>query len=100
MAQSTTELLEALAADLGKEVYIDIAKWHLYLADAHLHTTIAEQLYPLLTSTLSEDRVQQVLQQISVKVGGGKRELPLSDLIPMQGFMTLMDILEKCQQRL
>ncbi len=100
MSQSTTELLEALAADIGKEVYIDIAKWHLYLADAHLHTTIAEQLYPLLTSTLSEERVQQVLQQISVKVGGGKRDLPLLDLIPMQGFMTLMEILEKYQQRL
>lgn len=43
---NTREIIEALAAEIGENVYMDIAKWHLYLSDAHLHTVLAEQLYP------------------------------------------------------
>lgn len=101
MAKSNTELLEALAADIGQEVYLDIAKWHLYLRDAHLHTVLAEQLYPLLEAkAVSADQVLQILRRIPIKVGGGRHELPLLDLLPMQGQVTLMDILEKFQQEL
>ena len=32
---STTPEIEALAAELGEQVYIDVAKWHLFLAEAH-----------------------------------------------------------------
>ena len=96
--QSTSEVIEAIAAEIGENVYIDIAKWHLYLADAKLHTLLAEQLYPILTArSLSEDRVQQVLQNIPVKLGGGKKEVPLIDLIPARGQADLMEILEKYQ---
>jgi hypothetical protein len=92
---NTTEAIEALAAEIGDNIYIDVAKWHLYLRDAHLHTTLAEQLYPLLTgNNLEEDRVLQILQKISVKLGGGKREVPLADLLPMQCQVNLMDLLE------
>lgn len=97
--QSTSEIIEAIASEIGDNVYIDIAKWHLYLADAKLHTVLAEQLYPILTSqTLSEDRVLQVLQNIPVKLGGGKKEIPLVDLLPVQCQANLMDILEKYQR--
>lgn len=99
--QSNTEVIEALAAEIGENVYIDIAKWHLYLSDAHLHTVIAEQVYPMLTSnSLDEDRVVQILQGIPVKIGGGKREIPLIDLLPRQGQVNLMDILEKYQRKM
>lgn len=99
--QSNTEVIEALSAEIGENVYIDIAKWHLYLSDAHLHTVIAEQVYPMLTSnSLDEDRVVQILQGISVKIGGGKREIPLIDLLPRQGQVNLMDILEKYQRKM
>ncbi|MGL6338716.1 MAG: DUF3181 family protein, partial [Waterburya sp.] len=37
---ATTQEIEALAAQIGENVYIDIAKWHLYLNDAHLHTLV------------------------------------------------------------
>ncbi|BDA70422.1 hypothetical protein RIVM261_072790 [Rivularia sp. IAM M-261] len=95
---NTTELLEALAAEIGENIYIDIAKWHLYLSNAKLHTVVAEKMYPLLTSkSISEDRVIQVLQSISVKIGGGRRELPLVDLLPLQCQVNLVDILEKFQ---
>ncbi|MFN6460965.1 MAG: DUF3181 family protein [Nostoc sp. DedVER02] len=96
---NTTELLEALAAEIGENVYIDVAKWHLYLSNAKLHTVVAEQLYPLITSnSVNEDRVLQVLGAIPIKIGGGKREVPLIDLLPLQCQVTLVDILEKYQR--
>jgi uncharacterized protein DUF3181 len=98
---NTTELLEALASEIGENVYIDIAKWHLYLADAKLHSLVAEKLYPLLTSNaVTEDRVIQVLESIPVKIGGGRRELPLLDLLPLQCQVNLVDILEKYQREI
>lgn len=102
MAGTTTaEAIEALAAEIGENIYIDIAKWHLYLNDAHLHTPLAEQLYPLVTGgNLEEDRVLQVLQGMPVKLGGGRREVPLADLLPVQCQVQLMDILEECQRKL
>ena len=98
---STTESIEKLAAEIGENVYIDIAKWHLYLRDAHLHTALAERLLPLVTSGgVQESQVTEVLNNISVKLGGGKREVPLSDLLPMQAQVHLMDVLEEYQRNL
>lgn len=98
---NTTQAIESLAAEIGKNVYIDIAKWHLYLRDAHLHTVVAEQLYPMLENgNLDDDKVGQVLQGIPVKLGGGKREVPLADLIPMQSQVHLMDVLEEFQRKM
>lgn len=98
---NTTQAIESLAAEIGENVYIDIAKWHLYLSDAHLHTVVAEQLYPMLEDgDLDADRVAQVLQGIPVKLGGGKREVPLADLIPMQCQVQLMDVLEEFQRNM
>lgn len=98
---NTTLAIESLAAEIGENVYIDIAKWHLYLRDAHLHTVVAEQLYPMMTDgNLDDDKVGQVLQGISVKLGGGKREVPLADLIPMQSRVHLMDVLEEFQRKM
>ncbi len=101
MALNNAELLESLAADIGAAVYLDVAKWHLYLNDAKLHQPLAEQLYRLLEdNNLSENAVQQVLQSFSIKLGGGRREIPLADLIPLQCQLDLMDLLEKHQRDL
>jgi len=99
MAKTTNETIEALAADIGKDVYMDIAKWHLYLSDAHLHTVLAEKLFPLLSSqSVDENQVLKILQSIPVKLASGKKEIPLSDFLPMQSQVNLMDILEKYQR--
>ena len=96
---NTTLAIESLAAEIGENVYIDIAKWHLYLRDAHLHTVVAQQLYPMLEDgNLDDDKVARVLEGIPVKLGGGKREVPLADLIPMQSRVHLMDVLEQFQR--
>lgn len=101
MATGTSRAIEQLAAEIGENVYIDVAKWHLYLSDAHLHTLLAERLYPMLESnSLQEQEVLQVLQSIPVKLGGGKHEAPLADLLPMQSQVNLMDLLEEFQRNL
>ncbi|NMG10132.1 DUF3181 family protein [Brasilonema sp. UFV-L1] len=99
---NTKELLEALAAEIGENVYIDIAKWHLYVSDAKLHTVIVEQVYPLITASkpVEEDEVIQVLESIPVKIGGGRKEIPLIDLLPLQCQVSLVDILEKYQREI
>lgn len=96
---NTTQAIEQLAADIGKNVYIDVAKWHLYLSDAHLATVVAERVYPLLTNnTLDENQVLQILADIPVKLGGGKREVALIDLLPTICQVNLMDVLEEYQR--
>jgi hypothetical protein len=93
---NSSEAIERLAATIGEQVYIDISKWHLYLNDAHLHTPLAEKIYPLLVDgNLSEQAVLDILGAMMVKVGGGKREIPLLELIPLQCQMDLMDALER-----
>lgn len=100
MATNTSEIIEALASEIGESVYIDVAKWHLYLSDAHLHTVLAEQLYPILnSSSLDENSVMQLLQNTPVKIGGGRKEVALIDLLPLQCQVNLMDILEKYHKR-
>lgn len=98
---NTTEAIETLAAEIGENIYIDVAKWHLYLADAHLHTTVAEKVYALIENDeLSEDKVLGILKAIPVKLGGGKTEVTLLDLLPMQSQMNLLDLLEEFKQRM
>ncbi len=98
---ASTQEIEALAAEIGENIYIDVAKWHLYLAEAHLHTALAEKLYPLLEDNqLEEDKVVAILQGIPVKLGGGKKTLPLLDLLPMQCQVNLLDLLEEYQKNM
>lgn len=97
MANTTPEI-ESLAAEIGENVYIDVAKWHLHLNDAHLHTTVAQKVFSLIEDkTLSEEAVTKILKEIKVSLGGGKMEVPLADLLPMKCQVSLMDILEKFQ---
>ena len=96
---ASTAEIEALAAEIGENIYLDVAKWHLYLSDAHLHTELAQKLYPLMEDgELSEDAVTKILEDTTVKIGGGKKTLPLTDFLPMQCQVNLMDLLEEFQK--
>ena len=98
---ASTQEIETLAAQIGDNVYIDVAKWHLYLSDAHVHTVVAEKVYPLLeANSLNEDAITNILQEIPIKLGGGKKELPLLDLLPMQSKVNLLDLLEEYQRNM
>ena len=96
---STTEAIEGLASEIGKNIYMDIAKWHLYLSDAHLAWTVAERVYPMLANNrLDEKQVVQILEDIPVTLGGGKQQVALIDLIPSNCQVNLMDLLEQYQR--
>ncbi len=96
-----TELLEALASDIAEVVYLDIAKWHLYLNDAKLHVSVAEQLYPLVESgDLTPAAIAAVLDSISISIGGDRGSLSLLQVIPRQCERELLRVLEEFQERL
>ncbi|OIP70083.1 MAG: thylakoid-associated protein [Oscillatoriales cyanobacterium CG2_30_44_21] len=92
---SNSEQVEQLAAAIAEDVYIDIAKWHLYLNDAHLHTALAEIFYQKLADGITSADVAKVLESKMIAIGGGKREIPLSDLIPQSCQDRLLTILEE-----
>ena len=95
----STQTIEALAAEIGEQVYIDVAKWHLFLAEAHLHTTVAEQVYPLLEDDgLSASAIISMLQNISVPLGGGKLKASLADLITATSQANLLSLLQDYQR--
>lgn len=98
---SASEAIGSLAANIGENIYMDVAKWHLYLSDAHLDTVLAEKLYPLISEkSIQEEQVLEVLRGIPVKLGGGKREVPLIELLPMQCQVNLIDLVEEFQRNL
>ncbi len=76
------EAIEQLAGAIADEIYLDIAKWRLYLGTAKLEQQIAEQLVQLAQSGLTQEKLQAILQNISIPIGAGKRHIPLADFIP------------------
>jgi hypothetical protein len=93
---SNSETIEQLAAAIGEEIYMDIAKWHLYLKDANLHTPLAESFYALISDQqfINESVITKVLNDTNIVIGGGKKQIPLFDLIPKQAQARLLEILE------
>jgi Protein of unknown function (DUF3181) len=91
---ASNQQIEDLAAEIGDKVYLDVAKWHLYLKDAKLHTTVAEQVLPLLSSGLTGDKLTEILTNISIDLGGGRQKMPLINLIPVTIQARMMDILQ------
>ncbi len=97
----STPQIEALAAEIGENIYIDVAKWHLYLADAHLHTFLAERVASLLVEdNLSEKTVTEILRQIPVTLGGGNLEVSLLNLLPSSVQSDLLNLLKNYQENL
>ena len=96
----SNEAIEKLAAEIGEQIYIDVAKWHLYLQDAKLHTTLSEQLYPLLESDpIDQSAVDKILASTMITLGE-QRQVPLSDLIPTRIQSRLIDLLEDYKRKL
>lgn len=98
---STTQIIESLAAEIGDKVYMDITGWHLYLSDAKLHLTLAEKFYPILTKEVpSQDKILEILQGIPVKLGAGRKQVPLIDLLPMQCQNDLIEVLAEFREKI
>ncbi|BAY50782.1 hypothetical protein NIES2134_116410 [Thermostichus vulcanus NIES-2134] len=96
---SRTPLIERLAAEIGRDIYMDVAKWHLYLGDAKLATPLAEAFLPLLEQgEMSSAQVTSVLQEVSVPLGGGQQFLSLERLIPKANQELLVELLNRFRQ--
>jgi hypothetical protein len=90
---ATAEEIEELAATIGEVVYMEVAKWRLYLNDAHLHTALAEGIAPLLEENrLDREELLECLQSFTVTLGSGKN-VPITDLIPDRVITQLWEIL-------
>ena len=97
---ANNQQIEDLAAEIGDKVYIDVAKWHLYLKDAKLHTTVAEQVFPWLNNGLNGDKLTEVLTNISIDLGGGRLKTSLLSLIPVTAQARLMDVLQDYERNM
>lgn len=98
---NTFRAIEDLAAEIGENVYIDIANWHLYLDNAQLHFMLAERIYPLLQdSSFTEDSVNTILQNIPIELGGGKVEIPLLNLLSKHSYTALIDTIEEYKRKM
>ena len=94
---SKSEIIEQLAAAIAEDIYIDVAKWHLYLNDAHLHIPLAESFYSMICElqNVNKAEIVNVLTSTNVTIGGGKKAIPLVDLIPNHLQARLLDIIEE-----
>ena len=97
---ANNQQIEDLAAEIGDKVYIDVAKWHLYLKEAKLHTTLAEQVFPFLNNGLNGEKLTEILTGISIDLGGGRLKTPLLNLIPVTAQARLMDVLQDYERNL
>lgn len=95
------EAIESLAANIGEAVYMDVAKWHLYLNDAKIHTLVAQRMYALIEGDrIAESEISKVLADIPIPLGAGRKQIPLLDLVPENCISTLARVLEDFQDQM
>lgn len=100
----TKGVYDELAYRIGRDVYVDIAGWHLFLRDMSavpglkMASALAAQLGPAAADAgrggLREADVSAVLKKIPVDVGGGRVTLSLYDVMPSACVTDLVRALE------
>jgi hypothetical protein len=94
-------IFDDLASRIGKDVYIDVAGWHLYARDVKVDgkTTLAAALAAKLGSAVADGgfkkpAAEAVLAGVPVRLGGGKASVPLLDAVPAGALSDLWRALE------
>ncbi len=94
-------IFDDLAARIGKDVYLDVAGWHLYLRDIKVdgRTTLASALAAKLGSAVADGGFKQAgveaaLTALPVRLGGGKAQVSLLDAVPAGALGDLYRALE------
>ncbi|CAL8463380.1 g2914 [Coccomyxa elongata] len=88
-----------LAYKIGKEVYIDVQGWHLFLKDITVQKDIkmdqalAEQL-GAMADDISEQDVEQLLKKVPLTLGAGKHKISLFDALPSFAVRDLAGIVQ------
>lgn len=121
------------AREIGSEIYIDVANWHLvrarcsrrnvastprltargalrralppaqFLKDARYDVGVANAIAARAASNggkISADDVTAILKKVSVKLGAGKKELSLFDVMPARCVDDLVDISQRFAREL
>lgn len=92
---------EDLSYKIGHDVYIDVSGWHLFLREVkaakglNLAQALAQQYGQDISSKqFNKSSFEEVLKKVPIKLGGGKAQLPLLDLLPSGCVQDLQQILE------
>ena len=85
--------INELAISIADRLFIQVAKWNLYLGDAGLAKDLAIECQANFDQGANV-AAKKGLEAIQVKLGGGRTILPLSRLIPSNQLFDLEEILE------
>ena len=101
---------EELADAIGKDCYIDVAGWHLYLKDVKLPNgkglSMAQGLAAQLGAqaqgqgSITPSEVDTILKKVPVSLGKGKATVSLEQLMPSICLSDLKDIMDDYSRRL
>jgi len=85
--------LEDLTVSIADRLYVEVAQWHLYLGDAGLAATLAQECAGRIDQGPAVC-ARQALEAVQVPIGGGATRLPLARLIPVSQLRDLEELLE------
>ncbi len=85
--------LEELSRSLADRLYLQVANWHLYLGDAGLADTLAEECAGRLDQGAAVC-ARQALEAVQVQIGGGATRLPMARLLPPGQLRDLEELLQ------
>ena len=91
-----------LAQDIGRDCYVDLNGWHLFLKDMKPQGSVHTGLANVVTATIlkngktcSEQDATEILKAVKVPLGGGKMEASLFDLMPKRCVDDFVEIAKK-----
>ena len=85
--------LKDLELALADRLYLQVASWHLYLGDAGLAATLAEECAGRLDQGAAVC-ARQALEAVQVPIGGGGTRLPMARLVPPGQLSDLEEVLQ------
>ena len=90
---------DELADSIGRDCYVDVAGWHLFLKDIKVEgtTSLAAVLATklggdMMSRGFDERDVEDALKKVPVKLGQGKKTVSLMDVMPSMCVSDLMDV--------
>ena len=91
-----------LAENIGRDCYVDVNGWHLFLKDMKPQGSFHQGLANVVIGTIvkngkkcSEEDMTEILKTVKVPLGGGKMEASLFDLMPKSCVDDFVDIAKR-----
>ena len=91
-----------LAENIGRDCYVDVNGWHLFLKDMKPQGSFHQGLANVVIGTIvkngkkcSEESMTEILKTVKVPLGGGKMDASLFDLMPKRCVDDFVDIAKR-----